>query len=118
MYPQIGMSPYVLGSYTLCAMLGLVAIVLLSMRQLKMLPGNNGLETKILACIPMASLCGLLFAYASDALFHMGMKIFSKPLHGFGITFYGWLFGCILFYVLYAPIVHLKFVFLMNFFLP
>ena len=68
-------------------------------------------------CIPFSVFFGILTAYASDILFRGGIKAFLSPL-GYGVTFYGWLFGCIVFLFVYSKIVNIDSMFLLNLFLP
>ena len=74
-------------------------------------------ENIIMVGIPFSVLFGLLTAYASDVLFRGGIKAFLSPL-GYGVTFYGWLFGCIVFFLVYSKITNVDSLFLLNLFLP
>lgn len=106
-----------IGTFPLCAGIGLFCICILIYLQLIRIKVTIETENRIMICIPFSVLFGLLVACASDVLFRGGIKAFLSPL-GYGITFYGWLFGCIVFFLAYSKITKIDSVFLLNLFLP
>ena len=106
-----------IGTFPLCAGIGLFCICVIVYLQLHFLKVKLETENKIMICLPLSVLFGLLIAYASDVLFRGGIKAFLSPV-GYGVTFYGWLFGCILFFVAYSVLFHIDIRFLLNCFLP
>ena len=105
------------GTFPLFVGLGLIALVFCIYFQLKRFQVSNALENKIMECIPFSLLFGVLTGYFSDVLFRGGIKALLHPV-GYGITFYGWLIGCIIFYSVYAHIFQIRKMFLFNLFLP
>ena len=67
--------------------------------------------------IPLSMLSGVIVAYLSDVIFRGGWDALTAPW-GFGFTFYGWLTGCIIFYVGYGKFCQIKPIILFNLFLP
>ena len=106
-----------IGTFPLCAGIGLFCICLLVYLQLINMKVQMETENKIMISIPFSVLFGLITAYASDILFRGGFKAFLSPL-GYGVTFYGWLAGCIVFFVIYSKIVCIELSFFLNCVLP
>jgi phosphatidylglycerol:prolipoprotein diacylglycerol transferase len=106
-----------IGTFPLCAGIGLFCICVLVYLQLVNKKVKIETENKIMVCIPLSVILGILTAYASDILFRGGIKAFLSPF-GYGVTFYGWLLGCIVFLFVYSQIVNIDSMFLLNLFLP
>lgn len=106
-----------IGTFPLCAGIGLFCICIIVYLQLCSMKVKLDTENKIMIGIPFSVLFGFLFAYASDVLFRGGVKAFLSPF-GYGVTYYGWLLGCIVFFSVYSKLVCVDSCFLMNLFLP
>lgn len=106
-----------IGTFPLCAGIGLFCICILVYQQIIHMNHQIESENKIMICIPFSVLFGLLTAYASDIFFRGGIKAFLSPF-GYGVTFYGWLSGCIVFLIIYSRIARIDILFLLNCFLP
>ena len=107
---KIGTFPIFIGA-------GLLALTFLIAYQIKKFNLDNNSENKIMVCIPLSVLFGCITGYFSDVIFRGGIKAVFSPW-GYGMTFYGWLLGCILFYTVYSKILNIRTSFLLNFFLP
>ncbi len=106
-----------LGTFPLFAGAGLLAIAFCVAYQVKNFNFDNDTETKVMVCIPLSVLFGTITAYFSDVIFRGGIRALFAPW-GYGVTFYGWLIGCVFFYLIYSCVVHIKTIFLLNCFLP
>lgn len=78
---------------------------------------DETVENKVMLAIPLSLTFGVLTGYVSDVLFLGGIKGFARPLD-YGLNFYGWLFGNMIFLVVYAKSTGLSISFLVNCFLP
>lgn len=117
MCPYLGHGVFRIGTFPLCAGLGLLFIASYIFLTLKRRNVGEEFENKIMAAIPFTVLFGVATGYASDVLFRGGIKAFARPL-GYGVTFFGWLIGCVVFLCVYARMAGLNREFLLNCFLP
>ncbi|MBQ7206976.1 MAG: prolipoprotein diacylglyceryl transferase [Lentisphaeria bacterium] len=117
MFPYIDLFGNKLGMFPLCTGIALLAITLSVRFQLKKISQEPDLENKIMIAIPLSMLSGVFTAYLSDVIFRGGWKALTMPW-GFGLTFYGWLTGCIIFYLVYGKVCRIKPSLLFDLFLP
>ena len=117
MFQYIDLFGNKLGMFPLCAGIALLAATLAVRFQSKKLSEDPDFENRIMIAIPLSMLSGVFVAYLSDVIFRGGWKALTKP-RGFGLTFYGWLTGCIAFYWIYGKICRIRPVLLFNLFLP
>ncbi|NMD89267.1 prolipoprotein diacylglyceryl transferase [Victivallis vadensis] len=106
-----------IGAFPLFIGLGLLFIALLVFDTLRSFKIKNEFETKIMVCIPLSLLFGCVTGYFSDVIFRGGIQAVFRP-YGFGVTFYGWLLGTIIFYLAYSKLLNISSCFLLNCFLP
>lgn len=106
-----------IGTFPLCAGIGLFCIAAIVYLQLSFRKVDLDTENKIMIGVPFSVLFGFLAAYSSDVLFRGGLKAFLSPF-GYGVTFYGWLSGGVFFLILYSKMVRIDLMFLLNCFLP
>ena len=116
MLPEINLILGKVGSFTLFAGMGLVSIVCLSMRQTKKLRLDKRTEQRILQSIPIVTILAVVPAMLSDVVFRWPNCIDNPK--SIGVTFYGWLIGCISGWYIFAVVAKLRFLFVLNFFAP
>lgn len=117
MFPLIQIGSFKMGTFPLCTGLGIAAIASLIYYQTRCFKFDNNSESKFMIAIPFSLLTGCVTGYLSDVIFRGGFKALLHPI-GYGVTFYGWLIGCILFYLFYAKIAKLNRLLILNAFLP
>ena len=112
MYPYLEIFGQRLYSFNMCLMFALLSIILLASRDLKKMCLEAGLENKMFVIIPFFVLSGCVMAVFSDQLFRRSVE------NAIGATFLGWLSGVILVFTAYSALSKIRFLFLMNFYLP
>lgn len=116
MCPEIQFGGARLGSFNLFVGIGLVFWVCATLWQLKRHGVNGDKEQRILSAMPFSLFAVAAMACLSDIAFRW--RHFCAHPTGFGMTFYGGLFGFIMFWWMYARWKELDFAFLMDLFLP
>lgn len=96
--------------------MGLLSIVCLSMWQARCLSMDRHTKEFLFQTIPFVTILSIIPACLSDILFRWSN--FRENPMGFGMTFYGWLLGCIFNWSLCALVAHKSPCFLLNFFCP
>ena len=87
------------------------------MRQAVRLHMDRHTEQTVLQSIPLVTVFAVIPACLLDAFFRRGKLTYDNYLD-FGLTFYGWLLGCVIGWWVYARITNCRFEFLLNFFSP
>lgn len=116
MFPEINLILGTISTFNLCAGLGLISMVCLSMSQAKRLGVDRHTEQFLIQSIPFVSIFAIAPACLSDIVFRWA-DFRNNPI-GFGMTFYGWLTGCIVGWWFFAIIAHRSPSFVLNFFCP
>lgn len=116
MFPEINLILGKVGTFNLCAGMGLLSMVCLSMWQTRCLGMDRRTEQFFLQSIPFVTILSIIPACLSDIIFRW--PNFKENHLGFGMTFYGWLLGCIFGWSLYALVAKMKACSLLNFFCP
>lgn len=116
MSPEINLVLGKIGAFTLFSGMGLLSMVCLSMWQTKHLRLDRHTEQLVLQSIPIVALPAVVPACLSDIAFRW-TNFTENPLR-FGMTFYGWLFGCLAGWTLYAALTNQRTWFLLDFFAP
>ena len=106
------------GTYPLCAGFGLMAIVFVVLKQMSLLQVDNDTQNKILISVPFSVLTGVAVGYLLDLLLRGGLSALFRNPTKYGLTFYGWLFGNLLFLLIYAHFCKISRTLVMNLFLP
>lgn len=91
-------------------------MVCLSIWQAKRLRLDRHTEQLVLQSIPMVTIVAIVPACLSDVILRRAQFV-DNPL-GFGMTFYGWMVGCIFGWCIYATFTNLRPWFLLDFFSP
>jgi phosphatidylglycerol:prolipoprotein diacylglycerol transferase len=116
MMPEINLVLGKIAGFNLCAGIGLLSMVCLSMWQARQLKLDGHTTQFALESIPIVTLVAIIPACLSDIVFRWA-NFRANPL-GFGMTFYGWLLGCVAGWRICESIAHLYPQFLLNFFAP
>ncbi|MBE6358118.1 MAG: prolipoprotein diacylglyceryl transferase [Lentisphaerae bacterium] len=108
---KIAMFPFFTG-------MGILASAFLIFNQLKGMRVSAERENLLMSAIPFVFIFGVAGGYIADAVFRGGVNaLFVNPF-GYGLTFFGWLTGGMLFLLIYSRISGLKYAYLLNLFLP
>ncbi len=114
--PEINLILGKIAGFNLCAGIGLLSMVCLSMWQARRLKLDGHTTQLALESIPIVTILAIIPACLSDITFRW--ENFRENPLGFGMTFYGWLLGCVVGWRSYESIAHLRPQFLLNFFSP
>ena len=106
-----------IGTFGIFIGLALGAICGISYAQIRRLPNVQTIENQLMPAIPFMMLTGALFGCWLDAFFHAGWKGILHPF-SHGMTYYGWLMGCLLFCLVYSRFRKWPPSFMLNLFLP
>ncbi len=99
--------------------LGVAAILSHYYWQLKRSATIRRLDNRLLVAFPFAMITGVLFAFLWDAFFRETWRTwFGDGPYRFGFTYFGWLFGVILYYCIYGRCTKIGVRFLLNLYLP
>ena len=106
------------GMFSFCIGIALFCCVMLLFGQLKKRTVSLELENLVMQSVPLIFISGVAGGYLLDLLLRGGIKaLFCNPT-GYGLTFYGWLIGAMIFLLCYARYHQIPKSFLMNLFLP
>lgn len=104
--------------FSVCIGIALFTSVILLFKQLKRLSVSPDMENSVMQSVPLTFIGGVAGGYFLDLLLRGGIKaLFTNPA-GYGLTFYGWLIGAMIFLLIYAHVEKISGAFLLNLFLP
>ena len=104
--------------FSVCIGIALFICVILLFRQLKKLSVSPDMENLVMQSVAFTFISGVAGGYFLDLLLRGCIEaLFINPA-GYGLTFYGWLIGAMIFLLFYAHCQHIPKSFLMNLFLP
>jgi len=108
---KIAMFPFFTG-------MGILAAAFLIFYQLKRMQVSSEQENQVMPAIPLTFFSGVIGGCAADIVLRGGLKALITAPTEYGLTFYGWLIGGIVFLRGYSKICALKYDYMLNLFLP
>jgi len=118
MCPSINLGYCSIGTFTLCFGLGLVGVVLLTLLQLRTGQVSIGLQNKVFPCIPFGLLFGIAVSVLVETILFHGWRALFAGRFKYGVNFFGWLIGFLVFLKAYAAVTRISATYLMCLFLP
>lgn len=119
MHPFISLPFGKIGSFPLCIGAGLMILVLLFLyRARRMGLPVATVNDRLLPALPLCLLFGVVSGAVTDVLFHDGVRqVFAHPF-GRGLNYFGWLLGCMLFWIAFGRMAGIPVLLLLELFVP